>query len=111
MQAVLDGAILNKVGVKDDTLLIDTTEKIINLAVNKAKIQEKFIVSEIPANTGRLFDSGRTKFRAINVQSPLSITATREDYLTISTDTYTKTEVANKISAVVSAAPAFLLLH
>ena len=55
--------------------------------------QDKFITSSIPANTGRLFDTDSTNFRAINVSTPLSITATRSDYLTIASDTYDKANI------------------
>ena len=70
--------------------------------------QNKFIVAEIPANTGRLFDFNSTKFRAINVATPLSITATRDGYLTISCDSYTKAESDTQISNLVGAAPVLL---
>ena len=46
--------------------------------------QNKFLVAEIPANTGRLFDNNSTKFRAMHVATPLSITTPNFDYLTIS---------------------------
>jgi hypothetical protein len=70
--------------------------------------QHKFIVALIPANTGRLFDVNSTKFRAINVASPLGITTPNYGYLTISCDSYTKAESDSKISALVGAAPALL---
>ena len=71
--------------------------------------QNKFLsATTIPANTGRLFDVGNTKFRAINDASPLSITTPKFDYLTISCDSYTKAETVAKISDVVGAAPALL---
>ena len=70
----------------------------INTSIN-AK-QNKFIIAEIPANTGRLFDNNSTKFRAINVTTPLSITATRDDYLTISSDTYDKANIDGKITTI-----------
>ena len=67
--------------------------------------QNKFLVAEIPANMGRLFDNNSTKFRAINVASPLSITTPNFDYLTVSCDSYTKAESDTKISNLVGAAP------
>ena len=60
--------------------------------------QDKFITSSIPANTGRLFDADSINFRAINVSSPLSITATRSDYLTIASDTYDKANIDGKLT-------------
>ena len=42
-QAVLDGSVLNKIGIKDDTLLVAITGNVIKLGVNKDKIQEKLI--------------------------------------------------------------------
>ncbi len=42
-QAVLGGSVLNKIGVKDDTLLIETTGNVIKLGGNKDNIQEKLI--------------------------------------------------------------------
>ena len=70
--------------------------------------QNKFLVGDIPASTERLFDNSSTKFRAINVASPLSITTPNFDYLTISCDSYTKAETRDKISEVIGAAPALL---
>ena len=70
--------------------------------------QNKFLVGDIPANTGRLFDNNNTKFRAINVASPLSITTPNYDYLTISCDSYTKADTRDKISEVIGVAPALL---
>ena len=49
---------------------------------------------EIPAtNTSRLFDHGDNKFRAIHVNSPVSIQTTTNAYLTNDADCYTKTQV------------------
>ena len=59
--------------------------------------QNKFIIGEIPANTSRLFDLNATRFRAIHVNSPLSIETTNDAYLTIDSDTYSKTEVENSL--------------
>ena len=71
--------------------------------------QNKFLTTTtIPANTGRLFDVGNTKLRAISVGTPLSITATRDDYLNISCDSYTKSQTDTKISDLIGAAPALL---
>ncbi len=62
--------------------------------------QHKFIIAEIPADTGRLFDNNSTKFRAINVETPLSITATRDDYSTITSDTYDESNIDSKITTI-----------
>ena len=71
--------------------------------------QHKFLTtSTIPANTGRLFDVGNTKFRSINVASPLSITTPNFDYLTISCASYTKAQSDTNLSALVGAAPELL---
>ncbi len=40
-QAVLDGASLNKIGIKDDTLAVETSTKVTKLGVNKEKTQVK----------------------------------------------------------------------
>ena len=44
-QALLDSenSTLNKIGIKDDTLLIETSNKVIKLRVDKGKTQEKLI--------------------------------------------------------------------
>ena len=68
-------------GKPDDSELTAAVDSI-NTSIEKK--QNKFLVAEIPANTGRLFDNNSTKLRAINVGTPLSITATRDDYLIIS---------------------------
>ena len=110
-QAIKVGSFLNKIGTKDSTLTVETSGNIIKLAVNQSTLdgkQDKFVVSAIPANTGRLFEPGSTNFRAINVQSPLSITATRNDYLTISSDTYTTAQVDQKLSNLIGTAPLIL---
>ena len=62
----------------------------------------------LPNNTSRLFDASSTKFRGINVTSPLTIVTTNDDYLTINSDTYNKQTVDNKISALVNSAPDLL---
>ena len=62
--------------------------------------QDKLITSSIPANTGRLFETDSTNFRAINVSTPLSITATRSDYLTIASDTYDKANIDGKLTTI-----------
>ena len=92
-------------GKPDDSELTAAVDSLTSAIGTK---QNKFLVAEIPANTGRLFDNNSTKFRAINVGTPLSITATRDDYLSILCGSYTKTEVTDKIPAVVGAAPALL---
>ena len=57
------------------------------------------LFGEIPAtNTSRLFDHGDNNFRAINVNSPLSIKTTNDAYLTIQADCYSKTEVDNNLA-------------
>ncbi len=68
----------------------------INTSINTK--QNQFIIAEIPANTGRLFDNISTKFKAINIEAPLGIAATRDDYLTISSDTYNKANIDSKIT-------------
>ena len=88
------GGLAAKADKSELTAAVDT----INTSIN-AK-QNKFIIAEIPANTGRLFDNNSTKFRAINVTTPLSITATRDDYLTISSDTYDKANIDGKITTI-----------
>ena len=45
------------------------------------------------SNTGRLFDHSDNKFRAIHVNSPLSIETTNAAYLTIQSDCYSKAEI------------------
>ena len=59
-QAVLDGVLLNKIGVKDDTLLIEITGKVIKLGVNKDKIQAKLTAGVDPSEpqTSAVFDGG-----------------------------------------------------
>ena len=70
------------------------------LSTDEDAKQDKFITSSLPANAGRLFDTDSTNFRAINVSTPLSITATRSDYLTITSDTYDKANIDGKITTV-----------
>ena len=63
--------------------------------------QNKFLIAEtIPTNTARLFDSGNTKFRALNVNAPLSITTPNYDYLSLSCDAYDKTNIDGKITTI-----------
>ena len=71
--------------------------------------QNKFLLADtLPANTSRLFDASNTKFRGINVTSPLTIVTTNDEYLTINSDTYNKQTIDNKISALVNSAPELL---
>ena len=71
--------------------------------------QNKFLLADIlPSNTSRLFDASSTKFRGINVTSPLSIVTTNDEYITINSDTYTKKAVDDKISELVNSAPELL---
>ena len=71
--------------------------------------QNKFIIAEtLPAGTSRLFDPSSSNFRAINVTSPLSITAPNSDHITIACDSYTKQEVRDKITELVDSAPNLL---
>ena len=92
-------------GKPDDSELTAAVDSLTSAIGTK---QNKFLVAEIPATTGRLFDNNSTKFRAINVASPLSITTPNFDYLTISCDSYTKAESDTKISNLVGAAPELL---
>ena len=92
-------------GKTDDTELTDAVSAL-NTLIDKK--QNKFLVPAIPENTGLLFDNGSTKFRAINVASPLSIATPNFEYLTISCDSYTKAETLSEISKLVGAAPALL---
>ena len=96
----------NAINAKVNTTTLTTTVETLNASI--AGKQGKFIVSDIPANTGRLFDSNSTKFRGINVASPLSIATPGFEYLTISCDSYTKLETDGKVSALVGAAPELL---
>ena len=98
VNAILDGK-------PDDSELTAAVDSI-NTSIEKK--QNKFLVAEIQANTGRLFDNNSTKFRAIKVGTPLSITSARDDYLTISCDSYTKSQTDTKISDLIGAAPALL---
>ena len=71
--------------------------------------QNKFIVAAtLPTRTSRLFDVSSDKFRAINVSTPLSISATSDDYLSITVDSYNKKEVDDKITGLVNSAPGLL---
>jgi hypothetical protein len=71
--------------------------------------QNKFLLAEtLPANTSRLFDASSTKFRGINVTSPLNIVTTNYEYVTINSDTYTKQQVDSKITALINSAPELL---
>ena len=60
--------------------------------------QNRFDLGEIPNNTSRLFDLSPTRFRAIHVNSPLSIETTNDAYLTIDAYCSTKTEVDNSLA-------------
>ena len=61
--------------------------------------QIKFLLGEIPpTNSARLFDHSDNKFRAIYVNSPLSIETTNDAYLTIRSDSYNKAEVNNALA-------------
>jgi hypothetical protein len=71
--------------------------------------QDKFIIAaSLPTGTSRLFDVSSNKFRAINVTSPMAISATSDDYLSITCDSYNKKDVDDKISALVNSAPGLL---
>ena len=71
--------------------------------------QNKFIIAEtLPTKTSRLFDVSSDKFRAINVSTPLSISATSDDHLSITIDSYNKKEVDDKITGLVNSAPGLL---
>ena len=71
VNAFLDG--------KPDDAELTAAVSTLNTAIDTK--QNKFLVANIPSNTGRLFDNNSTKFRAINVASPLSITTPNFDYL------------------------------
>jgi len=59
------------------------------LALDAEQIQILF--GEVPTtNLSRLFDYGDNKFRAIHVNSPLSVETTNDAYLTIRADCYTR---------------------
>ena len=59
----------------------------------------KSVFGEVPAtNTSILFDYIDNKFRAIHVNSPLSIQAANDAYLTIDANCYTETEVDNSLA-------------
>ena len=95
------------INAKASTTTLTSTVETLNTSIGGK--QNKFLTtSTIPANTGRVFDVDSTKFRAINVASPLSITTPNFDYLTISCDSYTKAQTDTKISDLVGAAPALL---
>jgi hypothetical protein len=86
---------------------IITKIQTINTDINKK--QDKFIVAETsPAGSSRLFDPLSNKFRAINVSSPLSITAPNFNYITISCDAYTQKQVGDKLSNLIGSSPAIL---
>ena len=71
--------------------------------------QDKFIIAaSLPTGTSRLFDVSSNKFRAINVAYPMAISATSDDYLSITCDSYNKKQVDDKISALVNSAPELL---
>ena len=85
-------------GKTDDGELTTAVENL-TTAIN-AK-QNKFLLAEtVPATAGRIFDVGSTKFRAIDVSAPLSITTPGFDYLTITSDTYDKANTDGKITTI-----------
>ena len=77
-QALLDSdnATLNKIDVKDDTLVIETSNKVIKLRVDKGKIQEKLtaITDATNATTTSKAVLSNTTVRSIGVDNTLSIT-------------------------------------
>ena len=95
----------------ENNLTIEATDaydkpNIDNKFLNK---QNKFIIAAtLPTRTSRLFDVSSDKFRAINVSTPLSISATSDDYLSITSDTYNKKEVDDKFTGLVNSAPGLL---
>ena len=63
--------------------------------------QNKFIIAEtVPTNAARLFDANNTKFRAINVNSPLSISTPNFEYVSLSCDAYDKANIDGKITTI-----------
>ena len=62
---------LNKIGVKDDTLLIETTQNVIKLGVDKTKIQER-LTPIADATTSKAVLSG-IKVRSVGVDNTLNI--------------------------------------
>lgn len=65
--------------------------------------QNKFLIADasvLPANTSRLFDVNNTKFRAINVSAPLSITTPNYEYVTINCDSYDKANIDAKLTTI-----------
>ena len=84
----------------ENNLTIEATDaydkpNIDNKFLNK---QDKFIIAgTLPAGTSRLFDVSSNKFKAINVSSPMAISATSDDYLSITCDSYNKNKLMIKL--------------
>ena len=56
--------------------------------------------SVLPANTSQLFDVNNTRFRAINVSAPLSITTPNYEYVSINCDSYDKANIDDKLTTI-----------
>ncbi len=68
-QAVLDGVSLNKIGIKDITLAIETSNQVIKLGYDKALIQKRLIPRPTQAsdNSGSIL-SGTSKVISLGGQ-------------------------------------------
>jgi hypothetical protein len=69
-----------------------------------ASKQDKFIQGTIPAGAVRLLDAGDTKFRGVAVSAALAL-ASNAEHITITSDTYSKTEVDTKFTDIINSAP------
>ena len=84
---------LNKIGVKDDTLLIETTQNVIKLGVDKTKIQER-LTPIADATTSKAVLSG-IKVRSVGVDNTLNI-GVSSDVINLEVN---KTNIQEKLSA------------
>ena len=68
-----------------------------SVATSLSSEQNKFVLSNIPANAVILFDADSTSFRGIQAKSPLKVDATAggDAYLTVSLDSTANVSTAN----------------
>ena len=62
--------------------------------------QGKLLIGPLPIGGARLFDLDSVYFRAIQLSAPLSVATTGNSHITISSDTYSKQEIEDKIGTI-----------
>ena len=82
-QAIKIGSLSNKVGTKDSTLTVETTDNIIKLGVDKEKIQEKLSAGTLLANDNSPPILVSKKVKGLKEQRGITVTGDNEQVVTL----------------------------